>query len=310
MPSLPDDVKALAERVRNWKRWGDDDELGTLNLLTDERVRDAAALVQSGRRIPMGIALDETGPQTGIVPGRMNPVRTMIAVNQPYLRGDPNNFCNSDDMVVMGLQSCTHWDALGHVSYEGRIYNGYPADVVDARGAGRCGIHLVKSLVGRGVLLDVARAKGVDCIEGPYAITREDLEAAEELAKTRVGAGDLVFVRTGQIQHLHAGDRDAYISPAAGPSLQTVEWFHERDIAALGTDSYTGEVFPREVKGTYLPVHLLHIVEMGLTQGQNFDFEALSEDCAEDGRYAFFVEASPLPFTRGVGSPVQPVAIK
>ena len=310
MPSLPPEVKELAARVRNWGRWGESDEIGTLNLVTDDVVRRAANEIRVGRRIALGIPLDESGPQTGIVPGRVNPVRTMLSVNQPYLRGDPNNFCNSDDTVTMGLQSCTHWDALGHVSYEGHLYNGFPADVVDERGATRCGIDKIGTLVSRGVLLDVARARGVDRIEGPYAITAEDLDAAADLGRVNVTPGDIVCVRTGHIQLLFAGDRETYIAPAPGPSLQSVEWFRDRDVAAVATDSYTGEVFPREVKGTYLPVHLLHLVDMGMTQGQNFDFETLAADCAEDGRYAFFIDASPQPFTNAVGTPVNPVVIK
>jgi len=310
VPALPPEVKELAARIRNWGRWGADDEVGTLNLVTDEVVRRAAAEIRVGKRIALGIALDESGPQTGIVPGRVNPVRTMLSINQPYLRGDPDNFCNSDDTVTMGLQSCTHWDALGHVSYEGRIYNGFPADVVDERGATRCGIDKVETLVSRGVLLDVARVKGVDRIEGPYAITAEDLDAAADLAGVEVAAGDVVCVRTGHIQLLFAGERERYIAPAPGPSLQSVEWFRRHDVAAVATDSYTGEVYPREVKDTYLPVHLLHLVDMGMTQGQNFDFERLAADCADDGRYAFFVDASPQPFTNAVGTPVNPIVIK
>src|SRR5262245_12549657 len=147
----------------------------------------------------------------------------MLIVDHPYLKGDARNFCNSDDTVTMGLQSGTHWDALAHVSYEGRIWNGYPADVVDYRGARRCGIEKVKTLVSRGVLLDVARARGVDLLPGGHAVSGEDLDAAAELARVRVLPGDVVFVRTGHIRHLRAGERGRYIAPAPGPSLRSVE---------------------------------------------------------------------------------------
>ena len=310
MPELPAEVKALAARVRNWGRWGAEDELGTLNLVDADAVRRGAAEVKSGKRIPLGLPLDEKGPQTGVVPGRINPLRTMLMINHPYLKGDRRNFCNSDDTVSMGLQAGTHWDALAHVSYEGKIWNGYPADVVDYRGARRCGIEKVRALVSRGVLLDVARARGVERLEGATAVTAADLDAAEELARVKLLPGDLVFLRTGHVQKLKAGDRTGYIAPAPGPSLRSVEWLRRRDVAALATDSFTGEVFPAELPDTYLPVHLLHLVEMGLTQGQNFDLEALAADCADDGRYAFFVDATPLPFTRAVASPVNPLAVK
>jgi kynurenine formamidase len=310
MPALPPEFKEIAARVRNWGRWGSEDEVGTLNLITDEVVRRGVAAIRTGKRLTLGIPLDETGPQTGVIPGRVNPIRTMLEVNHPWLKGDPNNFCNSDDMIIMALQSCTHWDALAHVSYEGHLYNGFPASAVTARGTTRCSIDKVKTIVSRGVLLDVARAKGVTRIEGPYAITAEDLDRAAALASVEVLPGDVVFVRTGHIQLLFEGERDRYISPAPGPSLQSVEWFRRHDVAAVGTDNYTGEVFPRELKDTYLPVHLLHLVEMGMTQGQNFNLEGLAADCAADGRYEFFVDASPQPFTRAVSTLVNPVVVK
>jgi kynurenine formamidase len=307
--ALPGDVKDLAAKVRNWGRWGADDEIGTINLITDGVVRDAAALVTTGKRFALGLPLDQSGPQIGAIPGRTNPLRTMLMINTP-LTGDPSNFCTSDDTVTMGIQACTHWDGLGHVSYDGNLYNGVPASVINEFGANRLGIHNITTLVSRGVLLDVARAKGVDRLDGGYAITGADLDAAAEMGKVDVRPGDVVLVRTGQMQLFQAGDKMAYGTPAAGPSLQSVRWFRDRDVAAVATDNITFEVFPCEREDALLPVHLLHLVDMGMTQGQNWDLEQLAADCADDGRYAFFLDASPLPFTNGVGAPVQPVAIK
>ena len=116
--ALPAEVKELAARVRNWGRWGDDDELGTLNLLTDDVVRAAAGEIKNGRRLALGIPMDADGPQTGAIAGRDNPTHEMIMVDTP-LTGDPSNFTTSDDKVVLALQAATHWDALAHVSYEG-----------------------------------------------------------------------------------------------------------------------------------------------------------------------------------------------
>lgn len=307
--ALPDDVKELAAKVRNWGRWGSDDEIGTINLITDDVVRDAAALVATGKRFALGLPLDQGGPQIGAIPGRTNPLRTMLMINTP-LTGDPSNFCTSDDTVTMGIQACTHWDGLGHVSYDGQLYNGVPASVINEFGANRLGIHNVTTLVSRGVLLDVARAKGVDRLDGGYAITSADLDAAADMGKVDVRPGDVVLVRTGQMQHFLAGDKMAYGTPAPGPSLQSVQWFRDHDVAAVATDNITFEVFPCEREDALLPVHLLHLVDMGMTQGQNWNLEHLAADCADDGRYAFFLDASPLPFTNGVGAPVQPVAVK
>jgi len=130
------------------------------------------------------------------------------------------------------------------------------------------------------------------------------------LGGVKVESGDIVLLRTGQMQLLRGGDKWGYAISTAGPSLQTVEWFHSREVAAVATDNLSFEVFPGEVDGLVLPVHMLHIVEMGLTQGQNFDLEDLAADCAADGRYAFLLIAAPEPFVAACGSPVVPVAVK
>jgi kynurenine formamidase len=307
--ALPPEVKELAAKVRNWGRWGDDDEIGTLNLITDDVVKSAAKEIKTGRRLTLGLPMDENGPQTGAIPGRDNPKREMIMVDTPFT-GDPDNFTTSDDRLTMGVQAATHWDALAHVSYEGKLYNGVPSNTITDAGAAKMGIDKIKTIVGRGVLLDVARAKGVDRIEGGYPLTAGDLDAAAELGKVNVQPGDIVLIRTGHMQWFHEGDREKYGVPAPGPSLQTVQWFRDHDVAAVATDNITFEVYPSEREDAVLPVHLLHLVDMGMTQGQNWDLEALAVDCANDGRYTFFLDASPMPLTGGVGSPVNPVVVK
>ena len=160
--TLPAEFHDLARKVSNWGRWGDDDERGTLNLITAEAVRRGAGCVRSGKTFSLALALDEEGPQTGAIPGRDNPSHTMVAVNMAFT----DDFATSDDAVAMGLQAATHWDALAHVSYGGTLYTGFPASTVTERGAARCGIDKVGSIVGRGVLLDLARARGVERLEG------------------------------------------------------------------------------------------------------------------------------------------------
>lgn len=307
---LPDDLKALAAEVSNWGRWGDDDQRGTANLLTDDAARRGAAAVRSGKRFELGIPLGHVGPQTGGIPGRFNPIHAFVGIDQSYT-GSTDDFTDSNDILILSTQGTTHWDALAHVSYEEKLFNGFPASKVTAhRGATRCGIDKIGPVVTRGVLLDVAAAKAVERLEGGYPITGADLDAAAELASVQVRSGDVILVRTGQMQLFLAGDREAYGVPCAGPSLQSVEWFRDHDVAAVATDNIVFEVYPCEREDAILPVHLLHLVDMGMTQGQNWNMEALSADCADDGRYTFFLDASPLPFTNAVGSPVNPVAIK
>lgn len=307
--TLPDEFVALAARVSNWGRWGDDDELGTLNLIDDDAVRRGAACVRTGKRFSLAVRLDQHSPQIGSVPGRVNPLRTMVAINTEYT-GSPDGFCSNDDVVTMGLQAATHWDALAHVSYGGLLYNGFPAASVTAEaGATRCGIGRVKALTTRGVLLDVARALGRERLEPGYAIRAEDLDAAAGGIDVR--PGDAVLIRTGHMQLFKARDRQSYTGGhQPGLSMQTVPWLRERDVAAVATDTLALEVYPGEDERVLFPVHLLQLRDMGLTQGQNFDLEALAADCAADGVYDFLLEASPLPFTGGCGSPVNPVAIK
>jgi len=245
------------------------------------------------------------------VPGRpSNPKRTMLSLHLAMSK-DPDAIRFSDDQVSMPLQAATHWDSLAHVSYMGKIYNGFPEGSVDENGAMRCGIDKVGPLVSRGVLLDVARALGVERLEAGYAITPGDLDAALEIAGVRVEAGDIVLVRTGNVQLFLSGERAAYGAGAmAGLGTDCPLWFHERDVAAVATDTLAFEVWPLERKDVLFPVHLLDLVEMGMQQGQNFNLEQLSEACASDGRYDFFLSATPEPFARGLGGPVAPVAIR
>jgi kynurenine formamidase len=310
--AVPARFAEVADRVRNWGRWGPEDQIGTLNLIDDRARQRAAQAVRSGKAFALGLPLSEAeGIQAGFIKGRVNPTRTMIQVNEP-LSADPEWCCASEDVVTLALQCATHWDALAHFSYGGRIYNGHPASSIDAAGAGRCGIHLLTTVVGRGVLLDVARALGKDVLSPGYAITPDDLSAACALGRIEVAPGDIVLVRTGQMVHLASPERDlvAYTWPTPGLTIETAEWFHERDVAAVATDTLPLEVFPCQYEDLYLPVHLLHLVEMGMTQGQNWVLDRLAEDCADDGQYTFLLDATPLPFTNGLGSPLNPVAIK
>src|SRR5271163_3187084 len=303
----------MAARVRNWDRWGPEDEIGTLNLIDEAARRRGAAAVVSGRAFALGLPLSEAeGIQLGFVEGRVNPTRTMVQVNNPVNADQPDWVCFSEDVLTLATQCATHWDALAHSSYGGVIYNGYPAAVVSADGAARCGIHRLGTVVSRGVLLDVARALGRDVLEPGYPIMPGDLDAACDLAGVAVEAGDIVLVRTGQMVHLRGERRNlvAYTYPSPGLTIETAEWFHAHDVAAVATDTLPFEVFPCQYEDVYLPVHLLHLVEMGLTQGQNWVLDALADDCAADGRYSFLLDATPLPLTQGLGTPLNPVALK
>ncbi|RRQ77095.1 cyclase [Streptomyces griseofuscus] len=306
--TLPQEFHEIAERVNNWGRWGAEDEIGTLNLITDEVVRGAVAEVRTGRRIPLALPLTHDGVQTGVIPGRVNPLHAMTQLNQELF--GPGTVACSDDAATLGLQAGTHWDALPHVSHGGRLYNGRPATTVTAHGGAEfAGIDKVRPVVSRGVLLDVAAALGVARLTGGHAVTPEELVRAEEFGGVRVRAGDIVLVRTGQVRVYLGGDRHGYGYPSPGLSIRTPEWFHARDVAAVANDTLTFEIFPPEIDNLWLPVHALHLVEMGMLQGQNWNLEELSTACGESGRYAFLLSAMPEPFVGATGSPVAPVAL-
>jgi kynurenine formamidase len=310
--ALPPELKALAAEVSNWGRWGDDDERGTVNLIDEAAVARGVAAARTGTRFSLAIRLDDAGPQLGTIPGRINPLHTMVAINTAYT-GDPSDFCASDDTMTLGLQACTHWDALAHVSYEGLLYNGFPAGTVTAeRGAARCGIHRIPHVVSRAILLDVARATGHDEGLPPrHAISESDLEAAVERARARPEPGDVVLVRTGQMRHLRARDRQTYtLGDQPGLTTGTVRWMRRHDVAAVATDTVAMEVYPCEDPAVLFPVHLLQLRDMGLLQGQNFDLEDLAAHCASDGVHEMLLVANPEPVTGGTGAPVNPVAIK
>lgn len=309
--ALPGELQRLAARVSNTGRWGDDDRRGTLNLLTPEAVLRGVGAVRQGKVFSLAIPFDEDGPQTGAIPGRDNPEREMLMVNVPFT-GDPSEFCTSDDKVTMGVQAATHWDALAHVSYEGRLYNGVDAGDVGEQGAQRLGIDAFGPVVGRGILADVARARGVDHFEDATPLSGDDLDAAVALGGSGlwVEPGDILLVRTGQMHWLRQGDKARFGHPAPGLSTQSIEWLRDHDVAAVATDTLTLEVFPGEDPAVLLPVHLLHLVDMGLAQGQLWALDELADDCAADGQYDFLLCATPLPLTRSVGGPVAPTAVK
>lgn len=309
----------LGAAVNNWGRWGDDDRIGTLNYLTDDVVLAAAGAIRSGRRFSLAYPLQSDGLQVGFIPGRVNPDRTMIQLHEQML-GEPAMFTTNDDVVTMGLQAATHWDGLCHASYRDTFYNGVATSSVTEAGAAVLGIENVTSLTGRGVLLDIARLHGVDVLEPGYAIDADDLREAEAAQGIQVGSGDIVLLRTGMMSYPLGGDvggiygtvDDSGMPQSAGVSPLAASFFHEREVAAVATDNITFEVLPWDptLPGEMFPVHCIHLVDMGLTQGQNFVLEALAADCAVDGQWDFFLEASPQPFVGGVGSPVNPVAIK
>jgi kynurenine formamidase len=310
-------LRKLAQQVRNWGRWGADDEIGTLNYITPAAIAGACRLVTSGKVFALGIPLQRQGPQSG-TRQRFNPIHTMFrdGGDQPKTASEVaemQGYGGSDDWIVMPLQCVTQWDSLAHVFYEGKMYNGREATLVTSSGAARNSIDKTKDkIVGRGVLLDVARHKGTRALAPGYAITVDDLEATAIAQKVRVEPGDLLLIRTGHMsRYLDKGDWHHFdLDESPGVSVHTASWMHARQIAAVASDNYAVEVRPSELPPFRSPFHICAIPNMGLTLGEIFFLEELAADCAADGRYAFLLVAPPLPVTGGVGTPINPYALK
>ena len=306
-----DEVRRLGQELSNWGRWGDDDEIGTLNLVDADAIRRGAACVRDGVGFSLALPLGEGGPHTNSLPGRFNPHHYMTAIGLA-VPGSPF-FHFSDDVVVLPLNAATQWDSLAHVHYEGHLYNGRPAaEVLTTEGASRNGIdkQARHPFATRGVLVDVARARGVDRLEPGTPVGPDDVDAALSAAGTTVHPGDVLLVRTGHMRtFLVDDDRAAYNGSAPGLGLAMAPWLRAHDVAAVAADNVMVEATPSEDGRTICPLHLVAIRDMGLLLGEMFDLEALSAHCAATGRWDFQFVAPPLPFTGGISSPLNPLAL-
>lgn len=299
--------REIGEKLRNWGRWGPEDERGTVNLITPERLVAAAGLVRHGRVFDLGIPFDANGPQPG--GGRINPVHLMSVTGAG--QNFPGGFHFADDYIFMPLQAASQWDALSHVFYDDLLYNGVPASEVGDHGAARNSIDkLAKGIAGRGVLLDIAALHGVEWLEAGQVIQPDELDAAAQRQGVVVQPGDILLVRTGwRRKFLQEKDPRAFMSGEPGIGLAACEWLHEHDVAVIASDNWAVEVLPGETDDA-LPVHCVLIRDMGMTLGEMLDFEELAADCAADGGWEFFFTGPPLKFSNAVGSPINPLAIK
>jgi kynurenine formamidase len=310
------EIAKAAAQFSNWGRWGEDDVLGTLNFLTPDTRAAAGRLIRTGRSFSLAQSFDMNGPQKGWR-RRTNPVHTMLDTGTDAAAGNqgfPHGIGGADDVIAMPLQCSTQWDGLGHIFDHGKAWNGRAAEkVVTSDGDLVTGIeHMAPYVAGRGVLLDVGHVLGTDGeLPDAFAITEEHLNATAEAHGVRVGCGDIVLVRTGQLARVRREGWGEYAGgPAPGLSFTTAGWLHRTEIAAIATDTWGFEVRPNEFDHAFQPLHQVVIPNMGLLIGEMWDLDALAADCSDDGVYEFWLTAAPLPITGAVGSPVNPVAVK
>jgi kynurenine formamidase len=284
--------------LSNWGRWGKDDQIGAMNLITPATRRQAAGLVKEGFSVSLARDVD-----------------TEKAVDnpQPYERQMLAIGSDRFGVAFHGVAH-THLDSLAHINYDGVFYNGYkpdPAQVMKANGHARNSIvNLKNGIFTRGVLIDIPRLKGVRYLEPGTIITRADVEAFEKLAGIKVTAGDAVFIRTGRWARRAAVGpwdlgRTAGMRP--GPGASVIPWLKARDVALLGSD-VPPSTSPSDVAGADGPVHDFALVSLGIHLFDNCDLEALAEAAAARKRWDFLLTVAPLPFRGGTGSPVNPIA--
>ncbi|MBB4934852.1 kynurenine formamidase [Lipingzhangella halophila] len=311
-------IAEAATECSNWGRWGNDDRLGTLNYLSETKRAEGARLVRRGVSVSLAQRFEAEGPQKGWR-RRTNPVHTMLETGLDAAAGTqgfPHGIGGADDVVFMPLQCSTQWDGLGHIFDHGRAWNGRnAAEVVTSLGDQVTGIETAAGVIaGRGVLLDVGRALGESGeLPDGFAITERHLAdtIARQGESSRVGRGDIVLVRTGQLTRARRDGWGDYAGgPAPGLSFGTAGWLHRTEIAAIATDTWGFEVRPNEFDGAFQPLHQVAIPHIGLYIGEMWDLDALAAECAADGGYDFWLTAAPLPVTGAVGSPVNPIAVK
>lgn len=300
-----DELDEMYERLKNWGRWGDDDQRGTLNHLTPERSAAAAALVRNGATVSLAHNLG-TDPS----PENPHPAHHHMLASGDALdsNGIPGYEAARDyvGLDVHGL-STTHVDALSHMFVRGEMYGGRPASEVRSDGARSNTImSMADGVVGRGVLLDVPRALGIDFLDSGQIVTVEELEATEAAQGLTVGAGDVLLVLWGRDARRKAKKGfDGF----SGLHAECLPWLHEREIAVLGSDGISD---PMPFVGTPdwpFPVHQIGITGMGLHLIDNMALSALAERCASAGRWEFLFTMAPLRIERGTGCPVNPIGV-
>lgn len=299
---------ALFESVCNWGLWGPKDQRGTLNYIRPEHVTRAASMVRSGRHISMSLPINKVAG-----PDNPHPAIHYMATGHDDDIGSGELRFATDFLGMQFHGDChTHIDAPCHVAYRGKLYNGASAETVQTSGAAGLDITAyADGVVARGVLLDVARARGVQWLEPGTAVSRAELEEVERAQGVRLEEGDLFCFRTGhQRRRLKLGPWDSGYSGQgkAGLDIDAMTLLHQRRVAGFLPDG-DGETIPSRVQGIAYPIHPLQITAMGMLACDNLDLEELAKACAAEARYEFLVILAPLCIPGATGSPFNPIAV-
>ncbi len=307
-----EEVLGYFESLSNWGRWGDEDQMGTLNLITPEKTKRAVGLVQDGTTLSCSRSIRYDAAPDVPVP----PMHYMIESGEGWATGEkvsarPTQISTDYFGVAFHGHFVTHMDSLAHFFWKGRMYNGRPAHLVSTSlGATAESIELVKDgVVTRGVLVDVPMVQGADWVERGQGVMREDIKAAEARCGFRVEEGDVLLVRTGQLRRREVeGPVDPNVAGSTACAANCLPLFHERGIAVIGSDT-GNDVIPSPYATVTNPIHQVGIVAMGLWILDNANLEDLAQACRERNRWEFLISINPLRMYNATGSPVNPVVV-
>ena len=286
--------------LSNWNRWGKDDQMGAINLITPAKRKQAAALVREGYSV--SLARDTEKEKAVDNPQPFGHSMTWTGASTP------GQFSLDAYSVSYHGYAHTHMDALCHMFYQGKMYNGYPQETVTKAGAEKLSVIAFKNgIVSRGILIDIPLLKGIDYLEPSTPIYPEDLDAWEKMAGVKVSSGDIIFIRTGRWARRAAKGPWNVSANSAGLHASCMRWIHQRDVAMVGSDA-ASDLMPSGVEGVVQPIHQLLLVAMGTPIFDNCDLEALSQAAAARKRWEFLLTAAPLAVPGGTGSPLNPLA--
>ena len=312
-------VAALFEKLpKNWGRWGDDDEVGALNFLNPYEVLRGAAAIRQGKtftlQVPMGSPHGDP-----VWPGRTGAKRMNVMDRGMYVAGKADALAGglqyADDMMVMYLQGSSQYDALGHTWYGDQIYNGFDA-MTTVGGLSKASVLPLaeRGIVGRGILIDMARFRGKEYLDRGETFNHVDLVAAAKAQGVEIQKHDILLIRTGWIGKFYKVSAeefyDNFLEPGLTFSPELVHWFHEMEIPYLVTDTLANDVTVDPVSGVQLPLHNALMRNLGVTFSEIIALDALAEDCVRDGQWTFLYTAAPLKVVGGSGAPVNPIVIK